>query len=55
MGPLNMSEDVSLTSGASPTSGSRLYSVPSMVLFDVMWTYAASADSWSSDCRGMRA
>ena len=38
MGLLNMFEDVSLTSGASPTSGSVVYSVPSMVLLLVMCT-----------------
>ena len=38
IGRLNMSDEVSLTSGAPPTSGSVFHSVPSIVLFDVMWT-----------------
>jgi hypothetical protein len=38
MGRLNMSEEVSLTSGRPPTSGRSLNCVPSIVLFDVMWT-----------------
>ena len=54
MGRLNMSDEVSLTSGTSPTLGSALYSVPSMVLFDVMCTYAAPGVSFSSDCVGTR-
>ena len=45
-----MSDEVSLTSGTSPTSGSCLYSVPSIVLFEVMWTYAAPGVSFSSAC-----
>ena len=49
-----MSDEVSLTSGASPTSGSIFHSVPSIVLFDVMWTYAAPRVSFNSDCAGMR-
>ena len=54
MGRLNMSEDVSLTSGAPPTSGSVFHSVPSIVLFDVMWTYAAPGVSRISPAVGMR-
>ena len=49
-----MSDEVSLTSGTSPTSGSVLYSVPSMVLFEVMCTYAAPGVSFSSACVGTR-
>ena len=49
IGRLKMSDDVSLTSGTSPTSGSVCHSVPSIVLFDVMWTYAAPGVSLSSD------
>ena len=54
IGRLNMSDEVSLTSGTSATSGNSRYSVPSMVLFDVMCTYAAPGVSFNSSCRGSR-
>ena len=41
IGRQKMSDEASLTSGASPTSGSACHWVPSIVLFDVMCTYAA--------------
>ena len=47
MGRLNMSEEVSLTSGTSPTAGNSLYSVPSMVLFDVMSAISVAVSPWS--------
>ncbi len=38
IGRLKMSDDASLTSGASPAAGRRCHWVPSIVLFEVMWT-----------------
>ena len=38
IGPLKISEDVSLTSGTSPTAGNAFACVPSMVLLLVMCT-----------------
>src|SRR5205814_8902917 len=52
IGRLNMSDEVSLTSGAPPASGRSRIWVPSIVLFDVMWTYAAPVLSFNSDCAG---
>jgi hypothetical protein len=49
-----MSDDASATSGASPTCGSVFHWVPSMVLFVVMWTYAAPDVSFNSLCAGIR-
>ena len=49
-----MSDEVSLTSGAPPVSGNVFHSVPSIVLFDVMWTYAAPGVSVISDGDGIR-
>jgi len=49
-----MSDEVSLTSGTSPTSGSVFHSVPYIVLFDVMCTYAAAGVNTISSARGMR-
>jgi hypothetical protein len=54
IGRQNRSDEASLTSGASPTSGSVCHCVPSMVLFDVMCAYAALAVNDSSACVGMR-
>ncbi len=49
-----MSDEASLTSGTSPTGGSRCHWVPSIVLFEVMWTYAAPGVSSSSASVGIR-
>ena len=49
-----MSDEVSLTSGTSPTSGSVFHSVPYIVLFDVMCTYAAPGVSSISLGAGIR-
>ena len=43
-GPLNTSEEVSATSGTSPTSGRIFHWVPSIVLLLVMWAYADPDD-----------
>ena len=55
IGRLNMSDEVSATSGASPTAGSAFHSVPNSVLLVVKWTYAAPGVNVSSSCRGIRA
>ena len=54
IGPLKMSDEASLTSGASPDAGSRCHWVPSIVLFEVMWTYAAPGVNSHSASVGIR-
>ncbi len=54
IGRLNMSDEVSLTSGTEPVAGNVVHSVPSIVLFDVMWTYAAPGVCVISDSDGIR-
>ncbi len=49
-----MSDEASLMSGASPTFGSRCHCVPSIVLFEVMCTYAAPGVRAISESSGMR-
>jgi hypothetical protein len=48
-----MSDDESFTRGTDPVDGSVFHSVPSIVLFEVMWTYAAAFVNVISDGDGI--